>query len=58
LPISIRASFWRGFDPLPQVIVDDPKLWDLSDLTDLLLVDPGDLLPRPRVLHVGGSVPL
>ncbi|HZI75906.1 MAG TPA: hypothetical protein VFD73_18155 [Gemmatimonadales bacterium] len=47
-----------GFDSLPQVIVDDPKLWDLGDLADLLLVDPGDLLPCPRVLHIGGAIPL
>jgi hypothetical protein len=46
-----------GLDPLPQVIVDDPKLRHLDNLAHLLLVDPGDLLARPGVLHIGGAVP-
>src|SRR5215472_5042774 len=47
-----------GFDPLPQAIVDDPKLRHLDNLARLLLVDPGDLLPRPGVFYIGGAVPL
>jgi len=47
-----------GLDPLPQVIVDDPKLQHLDNLAHLLLVGPCDLLARPGVFHIGSAVPL
>src|SRR5260221_5025597 len=42
----------------PERVIDDPQMWDFSDLSVFLLVDAGDLLARLRILDVGAAVPL